>query len=101
MFDMRSLTDQAPGQPALNECERHAVALISEGASPREVADRLAMEEVHVYRLVVDVLDYVEPPGGPTIADYYEVRGIRPATTDEIGEFERLYGASLAPDDEG
>lgn len=101
VFDMRSLTDEATRLPDLDEGERRAVALIGEGVAPREVAERLGMGEAQVYRLVVDVLDYVEPPGGPTLCEIHAKCGSRPATTDEIAEFEEMYGASMPPDDEG
>jgi hypothetical protein len=45
------------------------------------------MPEPQVYRLVVDVL---EPPGGPTLQEIDARRGSRPATADEIAEFEEL-----------
>lgn len=99
-FDLRSLTDEAR-LPALEECEQRAVALIGEGVAPRDVAERLGMWEAHVYRLVVDVLDYLEAPGGPTLCEIHAKLGSRPATADEIAELEELYGASLPPDDEG
>ena len=99
--DMRSLAGEASRLPALDECEQRAVALIGEGVAPRGVAEQLGMREPQVYRLVVDVLDYLEPPGGPTLREVHAKRGSRPATADEIAEFEELYGASLPPDDEG
>ncbi|MDO8213982.1 hypothetical protein [Conexibacter sp. CPCC 206217] len=100
VFGMRSLSDEAARLPALDESERQAMALIGEGVAPREVAERLGMEEPQVYRLVVDVLDYLEPPGGPTLAEIHANHGSRPATADEIAEFEETYGASMPPDGE-
>lgn len=98
---MRSLTNEASRLPALDERERRAVTLIGERVAPREVAERLGMPEPQVYRPVVDVLDYLEPPGGPTLREIDARRGSQPATADEIAEFDELYGASLPPDDEG
>ncbi|MBB4663926.1 hypothetical protein [Conexibacter arvalis] len=100
-FDMRSLACEASRLPALDECERRAVALIGEGVTPREVAERLGMWETQVYRLVVDVLDYLEAPGEPTLGEIHAKLGSRPARADEIVEFEEIYGVSLPPDDEG
>lgn len=101
MLDVRSLAGEASRLLALDERERRAVALICDGVAPREVAERLGMPEPQVYRLVVDVLDYLEPPGGPTLGEVHARHGSRPATADEITEFEEMYGASLPPDDEG
>lgn len=98
---MRSLASEAPRLPALDERDRRAVALIGQGVGPRQVAKRTGMPEPQVYRLVVDVLDYLEPPGGPTLRELDAKRGSRPATADEIAELEAMYGASLPPDDEG
>ncbi len=100
-FEMRSLTDEAARLPALDESERQAMALIGEGVAPREVAERLGMDEPQVYRLVVDVLDYLKPPGGPALHELHATHGSRPATADEIAEFEEMYGASMPPDGEG
>lgn len=101
LLDMRSLTEEAARLPALDECERQAVALIGEGVAPRGVAARLGMDEPQVYRLVVEILDYLEPPGGPALDELHATHGSRPATTDEIAEFEEMYGASMPPDGEG
>lgn len=68
---------------------------------PRDVAERFGLRESQVYRLVVDVLDYLEPPGGPTLHEIHAKHGSRPATADEIAELEELYGPSLPPDEEG
>lgn len=88
---MRSLADA----PHLPKRERLAVGLISEGVAP------LGMDEPQVCRFVVDVLDYLKPPGGPTLAEVHAKHASRPATADEIAEFEEMYGASMPPDGEG
>ena len=101
VVEMRSLTDEAALLPELDERERQAVALIGNGVAPREVAERLGMDEPQVYRLVVDVLDYLEAPEGPTLREVHAKDGSRPATVDEIAEFEEFYGPSMPTDDEG
>lgn len=100
-FSMRALADEAPHLPELDASERKVVGLIGDGVAPREVAERLGMDEPRVYRLVVDVLNYLEPPGGPTHDVIHEVYGGRSATAEELEELERIYGPSQPPDDEG
>lgn len=100
-FSMRALADEAPHLPELDESERKAVALVGEGLAPREVSERLGMDEPLVYRLVVDVLNYLEPPGGPTRDMIHEMYGSRAATAEELEEFDRIYGPSQPPYDEG
>ena len=43
--------------------ERQAVALIGNGVAPREVAERLRMDELQVVRLVMELVG-AGPPGG-------------------------------------
>lgn len=100
MFDMRSLPSAV--LPTLTVREQQAIRLVADGLSPREIAARLDVSEESLYRLVAWVLDEVEPaPAGRTVADVHAERGSRAATAAELDEFERLYGHSLAPDDEG
>jgi DNA-binding NarL/FixJ family response regulator len=101
MFDMRTLPEKARDLPALDERERLVITLIGQGRSPREIAEQLNMAESQVFRLVTGVLDEMEPPGGPTLAAVHARHGSRPATAEELVEFDELYGASLPPDAEG
>lgn len=102
MFDMRSLPSAVAGLSRLTEQEQHALRLVAEGVAPREVAERVEISEVALYRLVAWVLDELEPaPAGMTIADAHAADSTRPATPAELDEFERLYGQSLPADDEG
>jgi DNA-binding CsgD family transcriptional regulator len=99
MFDMHSLSSVV--LPTLTMSEQHAIRLVADGLSPREIAARLDVSEESLYRLVAWVLEEVEPaPAGRTVADVHAERGSRAATVSELDEFERLYAKSLAPDDE-
>jgi len=99
-FSMRALADEAPHLLELDAQERQAVGLIGDGVAPHAVSERLGIDEPRVYRLIVDVLNYLEPPGGPT-RDAHAMYGSRPATAEELEEFDRIYGPSQPPDDEG
>lgn len=99
MFDMRSL--HVAGLPPLAAVEQQALRLVAEGVSPREISEWLGLAEDALYRLVSWALDELEPaPGGRKMADVHAATGSRPATADDAAEFDRLYGASLPPDDE-
>lgn len=98
---MRTLPEKARDLPALDERERRAIAMVGDGASPREIAEQLKMDESQVFRLVTGVLDETEPPGGPTLTEVHARHGSRPATAEELVEFDELYGASLPSDAEG
>ncbi len=102
MFDMRSLPSALAEIPRLTEPEQRMLTLVAEGLSPREIAERLEMPEDALYRLVAWVLDEIEPaPDGMTVADVHARDGGRPATAEDLEEFERLYSPSLAADGEG
>lgn len=102
MFDMRSLPSAAAELTELTEQERQALRLVGEGLSPRQVAERLALSEDALYRLVAWALDELEPaPAGETMSDVHARHGTRPASPAEVAEFERRYGPLLAPDGEG
>ena len=98
---MRLLAGEASRLSMLDECERRAVVQIGEGVAPQDVAERLGMLEPQIYRLVVDVLDYLEAPGRPTLREVHARNGSRSATADEIAEFEEFYGPFMPADDEG
>lgn len=88
--------------PTLTPVEAQVLRLVVEGVGPREISARLGLPEDGLYRLVGWALDEIEPaPAGMTMADVYAEGGSRPATAAELVEFDRLYGASLPPDDEG
>ncbi|UTI62286.1 helix-turn-helix domain-containing protein [Paraconexibacter antarcticus] len=100
MFDMRKL--EPSRLTSLTSVEAEALRLVVDGASPRDIAERLRIPEDALYRLVTWALDEVEPaPGGRTIDDVHSERGSRPATAAELLDFEAAYGASLPPDHEG
>ena len=102
MFDMRSLPAVFTGIPGLTEQERGALRLVADGISPREITRKIDISEDALYRLVAFVLDEIEPaPGGMTMTDVHALDKSRPATAAELDEFERLYGPSRPPDDEG
>jgi len=102
MFDMRSLPAAATALSELTEQDRLVLRYVADGLSPREIAERMDLSEEQLYRLVVWVLDELEPaPDGMTIADVHARQGSRPASPAELDEFERLYGPSLPADGEG
>jgi DNA-binding CsgD family transcriptional regulator len=102
MFDMRSLPSAARTLSGLTERERVVLRDVGEGLSPRDISERLEISEEDLYRLVAWVLDELEPaPRGETMTDVYARHGSKAATLDERAEFERRFGPSLEPDDEG
>ena len=102
MFDMRTLSNAAAVLRELTDDERAVLACVAEGLSPREIAERLSLDEDELYRLVAWVLDELQPaPNGETMSDVHARHASRPANAAEIDEFERRFGPSLAPDDEG
>lgn len=102
MFDMRGIPAAAKALPDLGERDREILRLVAEGFSPREIAERLEIEEDVLYRFVGWVLDELPPePSGESSAEFHARHGSRPLDPSELDEFERAYGASLPPDDEG
>lgn len=98
---MRTRVVEVLRLPALDDRERQAVVLIGEGVAPRDVSERIGMPEPQVYRLVVDVLNCLEPTGGPTLREIHAKHGSRPVTVDEIAEFEEFYGRPCRPTTRG
>jgi len=81
MFDMRSLPTAATTLPDLTEQDQLILRYIAEGLSPREIARLMHVSEEQLYRLVVWVLDELEPaPDGITIADVHARHGSRAAS---------------------
>ena len=102
MFDMRGIPAAAKALPDLGEQDREILRLVAEGFSPREIAERLEIEEDDLYRFVGWVLDELPPePSGESSSEFHARHGSRPLDPSELDEFERAYGASLPPDDEG
>jgi|GEM_PF-3324064 len=102
MFDTRTLPDAAAALPQLTETERRVLGHVADGGSPREIAAGLSVGEDELYRLVAWVLDELQPaPNGDTMRDVHTRHASRAASPADVEEFERRFGASLAPDDEG
>jgi len=75
---------------------------VADGLSPREIAERLSVDEDELYRLVAWVLDELQPaPDGDTMRDVHARHASRAAGPPDLDEFERRFGASLPADDEG
>jgi DNA-binding CsgD family transcriptional regulator len=102
MFDMRSLPAAASVLHDLTEQEQEVLRLVARGESPRDIATRLTISEDVLYRLVARVLDELAPdPDGRTMGAVHAQHGSRAAGQAEVLEFERRFGPSLLPDDEG
>ena len=98
MFDMRGLPAVVDRLPQLDERETAILALVAEGASPRDIASRVGMHEDDLYRFVAWVLEELPPePEGMTMAEMYRRHGGRAATDDELDEFDRLYATAGEP----
>lgn len=101
MFDMRTLP-VAASEVKLSDLERDVLGYVADGLSPKEIAERVEISEDELYRLVAWVLDELQPaPEGETMRDVHARHGSRPASPEEIEEFERRFGASLPTDGEG
>jgi DNA-binding CsgD family transcriptional regulator len=102
MFDMRTLPNAAAALLELTDAERTVLGYVADGLSPREIAERLSVDEDELYRLVAWVLDELQPaPNGETMRDAHARHASRAANPADLAEFERRFGASLPPDDEG
>jgi DNA-binding NarL/FixJ family response regulator len=102
MFDMRTLPSAVTVLPDLDERDETILRLVGEGLPPRDIAEQLDIDEGELYRFVGWVLDELPPePWGETVADIHARHGSQPASEADLEEFERLYGPSLPPDDEG
>jgi DNA-binding NarL/FixJ family response regulator len=102
MFDMRTIPAAAGTLGDLSERDELLLRYVSEGLAPREIAERLEIEEDELYRFVAWVLDELPPePDGETMSDVYRRHGGVPAGPRDMDEFERLYGPSQPADDEG
>lgn len=101
VLDMRALPSAAAALSDLTERDQVILRLVAEGLSPREIAHRVDLSEDALYRFAW-VLDELAPaPEGETMRHVYSRHGSRPASPGELEEFERRYGSSLPPDDEG
>lgn len=99
---MRTLPDAASGVAGLTDTEQEALGYVASGLSPRDIAERTAIGEDELYRLVAWVLDELQPaPDGETMAAVHARHGSRPASRSDVDEFERRFGASLPTDGEG
>jgi len=102
VLDTRALPSAASALSELTERDQLVLRLVAEGLSPREIAHRVDLSEDALYRFVAWVLDELAPaPEGETMRHVHSRHGSRPATAGELEEFERRYGSSLPPDDEG
>jgi DNA-binding CsgD family transcriptional regulator len=102
MFDMRTLPAAAAELSGLSEADRTMLGDVAAGLSPREIAERHQVNEDRLYRLVAWVLDELAPaPNGDTMHDVHARNASHPAGPADIEEFERRFGPSMAPDDEG
>jgi DNA-binding CsgD family transcriptional regulator len=102
MFNMRTLPAAAAGLGELSAVERRVLGYVADGLSPKEIAERVEISEDELYRLVAWVLDELEPaPNGETMRNVHARHGSRPATPEDLEEFEREYGPSLPRDGEG
>lgn len=102
MVDMRELPLAAAPVTGLTERDKAVLRYVAKGLSPREIAERVEISEEELYRFVAWILDEVAPaPDGDTMSDVHARHGSRPGGPGDVQEFERRYGASLPPDDEG
>ncbi len=92
-IDVVDLPSAAARLGDLTAREREVLALLEEGLTSREVAERLSLSESTVYHVVADLLDAVEYRTVTTSADDIHGRaGTRPATADEVSAFHREFG---------
>jgi DNA-binding NarL/FixJ family response regulator len=102
MFDMRTISASTTVLPDLSEREEAILRYVAEGLAPREIVDRVEIDEDELYRFVGWVLDEIPPePSGETMNDVHRRHGSRPASAAELEEFARQYGPSLPAEDEG
>jgi DNA-binding CsgD family transcriptional regulator len=102
MFNMRTLPEAASGVAELTDIEQEALGYVASGLSPRDIAERTAISEDELYRLVAWILDEIQPaPTGETMAEVHARHGSRPASPSDVDEFELRFGASLPADGEG
>jgi CheY-like chemotaxis protein len=102
MFGTKELAEIETVVESLSEDEEAALRYVGQGMPPADVAHRVDLTEEDLYRLVAWVLEELPPgPAGRTMADVHRDHAVRPATQDELAEFDELYGASMLPEDEG
>jgi hypothetical protein len=92
-IDVGDLPSAAERLDDLSPREREVLALIGQAMASREIAQRLALSESTVYRVIADLLDAVdlEPPA-VTASDIHGRAGSRPATADEAAGFHSEFG---------
>jgi DNA-binding NarL/FixJ family response regulator len=92
-IDVVDLPSAAERLDDLSPREREVLSLVREGMSAREIAQRLALSESTVYRVIAELLDAVElEPPTITAADIHGRAGTRPATADEVAGFHSELG---------
>jgi FixJ family two-component response regulator len=102
MFDMRALPTAAAALTDLSERDQAILRDVAGGLSPKEIAERIGIPEDALYRFIAWVLEEIQPaPNGDTMREVYARQVSRPASPSDIEEFERRFGPSLPPDDEG
>ena len=100
-IDVVDLPSAASRLGDLTARERELLALLAEGLTSREIAERLTLSESTVYHVVADLLDAVEFGSlSVSVDDIHGRAGTRPATADEVAAFHREFGP-FATDAEG
>ncbi|HWY89973.1 MAG TPA: hypothetical protein VNY31_04815 [Solirubrobacteraceae bacterium] len=86
----------------LSERDQAVLRDVAGGLSPKEIAERIDIPEDELYRFIAWVLEEIQPaPKGDTMHEVYARHASRPASPSDIEEFERRFGPSLLPNDEG
>jgi hypothetical protein len=102
MFDMRGLPTAAAALTDLSERDQAILRDVAGGLSPKEIAERIGIPEDSLYRFIAWVLEEIQPaPNGDTMREVYARHASHPASPSDMKEFERRFGPSLPPDDEG
>lgn len=102
MFDMRALPTAAAVLTVLSERDQEVLRDVAEGLSPKEIAEHFNIPEDELYRFIAWVLEEIQPaPNSDTMREVHARHASHPADQSDIEEFERRFGSSLPPDDEG
>ncbi len=100
--DMRALPTVAAALTDLSERDWAILRDVADGLSPKEIAERIGIPEDVLYRFIAWVLEEIQPaPNGDTMREIYARHANHHASPSDIEEFERRFGPSQPPNDEG